>query len=365
MSEEKSNIIERPFGAKLYSEILEKGLAYVKDRMEGKVKSFKTPWATLNDSGLNGVDWGSMITIGARPGSGKTMLVNQILYESKTNNLGQDFNILEFQFEMRPETSAGRAFAVAAALDYNQVLSSYKQLDKFSFELMKKLVQETKELEEQGVYRIQINKPLSAKEIEKAIYIYYEKLGNKPLIVTIDHSWLIKKGVDEKEKIQTLYNATECLMNLKNNIPVIIFMITQLNRNIDDAIRKVPGSIVNYPTSTDIFGGDALMQGSDMVLVINRPEPNGVAIYGNKGYIMEKNTIALHIIKNRHSKDDNNIVFLEAQFDKGRAVEMPEPNSSNPTGLSYNRLSSQRKVANIKTGTGKQFTPNTDLGESV
>lgn len=356
---------ERPYGAKLYSEILEQGLHYVEQRMQGKVRSFKTPWDGLNDSGLNGIDWGSMITIGARPGSGKTMLVNQILGESKKNNPDQDFNILEFQFEMRAETSAGRAFAVATGLDYNQVLSSYKQLDAFSYELMKKLIQETKELESKGVYRIQVTKPLSAKEIEKAIYLYYEKLGSKPLIVTIDHSWLIKKGADEKEKIQTLYNTTEYLMNLKNNIPVIIFMITQLNRSMDDPNRKVPGSIVNYPTSTDIFGGDALMQGSDMVLVMNRPEPNGVSIYGNKGYIMTDTSIALHIIKNRHSKGDNSIIFLEAQYHLGRAVETIEPQVSNPSGLGYNRLSNQKKVPNLKTGAGKPFIPNTDIQNNL
>ena len=78
-------IKDRPFGIRSYVEILEEGLNYIEDRRTGKIKSLTLPWDGLNNAGVAGLEWGSMLTIGARPGSGKTMFVSQILRESKTS----------------------------------------------------------------------------------------------------------------------------------------------------------------------------------------------------------------------------------------------------------------------------------------
>jgi len=93
----------RPGGAKFIHEIYEEGLQYIKDRRDGRIRSFKTPWLGLNEATLNGLEWGSLLTIGARPGQGKTLMVGQILRESYKHNPDQHFNILEFQFEMGPK----------------------------------------------------------------------------------------------------------------------------------------------------------------------------------------------------------------------------------------------------------------------
>jgi len=322
---------ERPYGAKTYFEILQEGLQYIEDRKKGKIQSFRTPWPTLNDVGVGGLEWNSIVTIGARPGSGKTMFVSQILRESRILNPGQDFNILEFQFEMGSKQSATRAFVAATALDYNMVLSTTKELDDFSFKQMKQYVQETKELESSGIHRFQINTPLTHKDIEKAIHTYYNALGGKPMLISLDHSWLVKKGLDEKEKINTLYNTVEMLMKVKNELPIIVFMISQLNRSIDDPARKTPGSIGNYPTSSDIFGGDALQQGSDMVLVLTRPYKADIPIYGPKQYMCKSEDLFLHILKSRNGSDDTNIVFLNGDFRKQKMVEVISPPNVNNT----------------------------------
>jgi replicative DNA helicase len=316
---------QRPYGAKTYFEILQEGLQYIEDRKKGKIKSFKTPWPTLDIAGVGGLEWNSIITIGARPGSGKTMFVSQILREARILNPTQDFNILEFQFEMGAKQSATRAFAAATALDYNLILSTTKEVDEFSLKMMRQYAAETQELEKQNVHRLQINTPLTSKDIEKAIHTYYNALGGKPMLISLDHSWLIKKGVDEKEKITTLYNTVETLMKVKNELPIIVFIISQLNRSIDEPLRKTPGSIANYPTSSDIFGGDALQQGSEMVLVLTRPFKADIPIYGPKQYVCKKDDIFLHILKSRNGSDDTNLVFLEADFGKQRMIETIPP----------------------------------------
>jgi replicative DNA helicase len=334
-------VSERPFGLKTYIEILEEGLQYIQDRQTGRVKSVMLPWTGLNNAGVAGLEWGSLLTVGARPGSGKTMFVSQILRECKHLNPSQEFNILEFQFEMGAKQTASRDFASQVGLDYNQVLSTYKQVDDFSIKMMKQYLEDSKSFFKLGNYRTQINEPLTVKQMEQAIYKTYEGLGGKPLIVTVDHSWLIKKA-DEKEKLNTLYNTAEMLMKVKNKLPIITFMISQLNRSIDDPIRKMPGTIGNYPTSSDIFGGDALQQASDMVIVLTRPYKADIEIYGRKEYVCKTEDVFCHILKSRNSADDINLIFLKAEFAKQRMIEVPEPTSNNPTGAPPQRRTGNR-----------------------
>lgn len=324
----------RPYNLKTYVEILKEGLEYVEDRQKGKIRSFALPWDSINRFGVGGLEWGSMLTVGARPGAGKTMFVSQILRESKLYNPKQNFNILEFQFEMAPKQTAARDFVSQLALDYNEVLSVGSKLDDFYVERIKNYIEECEKLEKMGVYRVQINESLTAPEIGEAIYRCYTELNSAPLVVTIDHSWLIKKGKGDKDKFDVLYNTVEMLMHLKNKLPIIVIMITQLNRNIDETSRKVPGTIGNYPTSSDIFGGDALMQGSDMVLALNRPYKADINLYGPKEYVCGTDDIFVHIIKSRNSNDDNNLLFMKADFTRQRIYETIEPASNNPTGLS-------------------------------
>lgn len=342
-----SPIKDRPFGLRTYVEILEEGLQYIKDRKAGKIKSLSLPWTGLNNAGVGGLEWGSMLTIGARPGSGKTMFVSQILRESKYLNPTQEFNILEFQFEMGAKQTASRDFASQVGLDYNQVLSTYKEIDDFSIKLMQQYLDDTKSFQKYGNFRTQINEPLTVKQMEEAIYKVYEGLGGKPMIVTIDHSWLIKKDVAEKEKIATLYNTVEMLMRVKNKLPIVVFMISQLNRSIDEPVRKTPGTIGNYPTSSDIFGGDALQQGSDMVLVLTRPFKADIEIYGRKEYACKTDDIFCHILKSRNSADDTNLIFLKAEFAKQKMVEIPEPIANNPTGAPPQRRTANRFGNNL------------------
>jgi replicative DNA helicase len=335
-----------PYGAKTYSEILDSGLEYIRQRRDGIIKSIKTPWPSLNKAGVGGLEWNSLLTIAARPGAGKTMFVSQVLRECKILNADQHFNILEFQFEMGEKQIASRAFAAEAALDYGVILSTEKQLDEFSYNRLKRYVEDTKALEGLGVQRRVITTPLTTRQMEKAIHTWYNAMGQAPLIVTVDHSWLIKKDIDEKEKLSTLYNNVEMLMTIKRELPIIVLMISQLNRNIEDPNRKTPGSIGNYPTGSDVFGGDALQQGSDMLLVLSRPYTMQIQCYGPKEYMVDKKDIFVHILKSRNNSDDNNLVFLRGDFATQRMIETSEPAASNPTG---NRFTPRRSG-----GTGRQ-----------
>ena len=351
---------KKKYGRKSYVNVLEKGLKYITKRRNGEIKSLITPWPSLNEAGINGLEWGSMLTIGARPGAGKTMIVSQILREARRLNPDQKFNILEFQFEMGDEQYAARQFAGEMAQDYGVILSTKKQLDDFTLKNITKYIEDCKDMEVHGLSRDVISESLTHTDMEEAIQEAYVEGGSKPMIVTIDHSWLIKKRLDEKEKIATLYNTTEMLMKLKNKIPIIVIMITQLNRSIDEASRKTPGTIANYPTSGDIFGGDALMQGSDLVIALSRPAKADVKVYGPYAYQVENEDVFMHLLKIRNGNDDNKLVFLKMDGQLQQMVEVPEFKALRPEGATsaYQRYSE-------RTGGGSRRNVTAEVGEEL
>ena len=355
--------MELKYGAKTYLEVLEEALKYIEDRRTGRITSFKTPWQGVNKSGINGLEWGSMLTIAARPGSGKTMVASQIIREAIAKNPTQKFNILEFQFEMGAKQYGSRDFAAQIAKDYNVVLSSDKQLDEYSMQMLEHYKEETKRLALDGVHRLFLGKPMSHKMIYDAVHYYYNNFpgpdgtpSGNPLIVTIDHSWLIKKSDSEKDKYEALYNTVEMLMKLKNELPVIIIMLSQLNRTIDEAIRKVPGSIANYPTSSDIFGGDALMQGSDMLVVLNRPANVDIKCYGPQKFLATDDTIFMHLLKVRNGANAENLLFFKAEFNRQRMVETAPPTILAQPNLAQGGFRTQNKA-------GK--APSADIGNEL
>ena len=75
-------------------------LKYMHARSTGDEKSIYTPWPKFNDAATDGLEWNTLTVIGGRPGSGKTLIKDQIIRESFALNPDDKFRVLEFQFEM-------------------------------------------------------------------------------------------------------------------------------------------------------------------------------------------------------------------------------------------------------------------------
>jgi len=255
-------------------------LRYLKGRMEGVIKSIKTPWDKFNDATTDGLEWHSMTVIGGRPGSGKTLIKDQIVREAFKLNPTESFRVLEFQFEM---------LAVEEPITVNE----FK-------EAVSDYMKEHMILNESGEY-----------EFTKTI-------------ITLDHSLLLKKAPFEKDKFDTLYNLGEAITELKRKYPIAFIILTQLNRGIDNPERNEDGKYGNYILESDIFGSDALLQHADTLIGINRPGKQKIRFYGPDRYIIEDDKVlVLHFLKCRNG--DNRMSFFKAQFDRMRITEMPTP----------------------------------------
>lgn len=303
-------------------------LVYLKGRKDGHIRSLKTPWEKFNDATTDGLEWHSMTVIGGRPGSGKTLIKDQLVRESFRLNPDETFRVLEFQFEMLARTSAIREFSSVLGKSYKYLCSADGQL---SNEDLAVCYEHAKERVKIPIDIVE--EPITVNELKEVIVDYMNTHATKDdegivqftkTIVTLDHSLLLKKAPFEKDKFDTLYNLGEAITELKRKYPIAFIILTQLNRGIDHPERNEDGKYGNYILESDIFGSDALLQHADTLIGINRPAKQKIRFYGPDKYIIENDRVlVLHFLKCRNG--DNRMSFFRAEFERMRISEMSTP----------------------------------------
>ena len=303
-------------------------LKYLKGRKDGEIKSIRTPWNRFNDATVDGLEWHSMIVIAGRPGTGKTLIKDQIIREAFKLNTHCYFRVLEYQFEMVAKASAIREYSAVIGKSYKYLCSADNNVLtdselKTCYDYSKGKVSDPIEI---------IQEPCTVNELEEFTSAWFEHHsktvnGEKvytPGIVTLDHSILLKRASFEKDRMDTLYNLGECLTRLKRKYPIIWIILSQLNRNVDQAERGGDGKHGNYILDSDIFGSDALLQHADTVVAFNRPASRSIRLYGPDKYVIDDDNILVgHFLKVRNG--DTRMSFFRAEFHKMSIVEIPPP----------------------------------------
>ena len=295
-------------------------LHYMKGKQQGVIPSYKTPWPKFNNATLNGIEFNTITVIGARPASGKTLMVDQIVREGFKLNPGLNIRVLQFQLEMFGRTTKLREFSSITKKTYRYLCSAEDEGIVVSDDIIKKCHEYAKEASK---YPIDIiDESVSVKEFRSEIIEYMKKYYNT--IVTLDHSVLIKKGDNENSKQETLAALGEVCTELKKKFPIAFILLTQLNRDTDRPERNENGKYGNFILESDIYGGDGLVQHADLVVGINRPAKRFINYYGPDRYIIEDdNTLVLHWIKSRNGEVGMN--FFKAEFHNMIISEMDTP----------------------------------------
>ena len=310
---------------KHYSDVMNEGLIYIHNRATGHSKSLRTQWKQFNIIGLNGVEWHSLYVIGARPGVGKTLIASSLTRELQNLNPDQDFAVLHFQFEMLGRNMALRELSSANNMNIRYLQSAKDDgmppLSSTDFDKLKAYAHANK-----GRKEFIIDKALTVNEMQSALIQFYKKV-EKPFVVTLDHTLLVKQSGSEKSKQETLNNLAVMMAEMKNKLPVIFLILTQLNREIDDAERQKPGQLSNFPTEKDVFGSDALLQCADVMIAFNRPAKYNLQLYGPQQFMItpsDKYLLAMHVLKNRYG--EVGIQWYRADYAKMTVDEADEPN---------------------------------------
>lgn len=302
---------------KTIGEVYQAGLTYVKARQQGQTRSLRTPWPVVNEAGVNGFEWGTIITLAGRPGTGKTAFVNQFTRSAHRNNLGEDFHVIDFQFEMHERQTAVREFTGVTGVKYSELLSAHRPVGD---NVIVEIEQFINLNSQRDIYIV--DEPMTISGIRQLVIDHWKE-HKKPMILTIDHSLLVRLDKGERDKFEMLYNLGEMMTEIKKKLPVIWIVLTQMNRSMEDASRKVPGTVANYPTGADIFGADALLQHSDMVLILNHPAKNQIPEYGPYRYKVTPSMVVAHFVKVRNG--DPMIGFFDFVGAQAKFIQIPTP----------------------------------------
>ena len=293
-------------------------LRYMLDRQSGKEKSIYTPWHKFNDAVTDGLEWNTLTVIGGRPGSGKTLIKDQIIRESFVLNPEDDFRVLEFQFEMVGRTSAIREFSSLTGQTYKQLCSAGTTLTNDTFNKCHMYAKE----------RIKnpvdiISTPMTVNQMREQIDAYFNE-HNKKTIITLDHTLLVKRAPYQNNRLDMLFELGELFTQVKREYPCMFLTLSQLNRNIDNPDRAVDGKYGNYVLESDIFGSDAMLQHADTLIGLNRPAKQKIRLYGPDRYIIQDDkTLVMHFLKARNG--DARMSFFKAAFERMQIQEMDTP----------------------------------------
>lgn len=295
-------------------------LKYMKNRQSGLEKSIYTPWPKFNDATVDGLEWNSLTVIAARPGSGKTLIKDQIIRESFTLNPHDDFRVLEFQFEMVGRNSAIREFTSVTGKAYKELTSANGE--KLSDSVLNSCYEYAKV---RVKYPIDvISTPLTVNQMREQIDMYMNVHKGKKTIITLDHTLLVKRAPYQKDRLDMLFELGEFFTQCKRDYPCLFIALSQLNRNVEDPERAIDGKYGNYITEQDIFGSDAMLQHADTLIGINRPAHRKIRFYGPDRYVIEDDSILVfHFLKARNG--DTRISFFKGLFSQMEIVEINTP----------------------------------------
>ena len=294
-------------------------LKYMLARQSGEEKSIQTPWPKFNDAITDGLEWNTLTVIGGRPGSGKTLIKDQIVRESFILNPAEDYRVLEFSFEMVGRTTALREFSSLTGKTYKELCSAGTKLTQDTFN---KCHMYAKDRIKSPVD--QITTPMTVNQMRDQVDIYMNMHKGKKTIITLDHSILVKRAPYQNNRLDMLFELGEFFTEMKRKYPCMFICLSQLNRNIDNPDRAVNGKYGNYVLESDIFGSDAMLQHADTLIGINRPAKQKIREYGPDRYIIEDDkTLVLHFLKARNG--DTRMSFFKAAFERMEIHEMDTP----------------------------------------
>lgn len=274
-------------------------LRYIKGRIDGNIKSLKTPWAGFNKAGMNGIEWGSIVTIAGMSGSGKTAILNELETGLFEMNPDEKFAVLSFNFEMMARRLVGRKISKNLNKTVKQIYSAdlVEKEKNITLNEYQKAIEYAKEISNKPVWYVDI--PGTVQEIKNTIEhfgIRMEENLDKGILVTLDHSILVRKS-NEQNQLETLYELAAMFNEMKKKIKSSYIIVSQLNRNIE-SVERIQNKNLHYPQKSDVFGADALYQYSDIFMITHRPEMLNLRAYGPLDLPVE-GVIYWHYIKTR------------------------------------------------------------------
>lgn len=301
---------------KSFSQAAQEELNYIKKRKSGEIKPLKTSLKKFNKALMAGISKGDIITLAGASGSGKTAFLNQLETDLFDCNPGEKIAILNFNFEMQARRLIGRKISRSLGKTVKQLYSAddVNATNITDFELNETEAY-LKSIEHRPVHYVEISGNVD--EIEKTILKFNDMYPDRWIIVTLDHSGLVKKK-GNKNNVDHMYDVMFMFNTVKKKIDASFILVSQLNRNILSEDRKLNPKL-HYPDRSDIWGSDSVYIYSDLVAVLHRPEMLGILQYGPER-MPTTNKVFMHYIKCRDGEQF--IAMMENDLANNQIIEI-------------------------------------------
>lgn len=233
-----------------------------------------------------GLYGGMLVTVGARPGIGKTAFGAINLVE-KAIHRNKDIAVDVFTLEMSKREMVNRYVSMHTGLSSHKLRNPNKILGPKE----KREVREC--LDKLRTYNMRVHDSSSTlQDIRSQIKTRTFEHGDKPYLCVIDYLGLIKTKDKKKDRRLEIEDITRELKILANELNIVIVLLSQLSRGVEHRQNKTP-------ILSDLRESGSIEQDSNVVGFLHRPDEN------------DKTAIELVIQKNR----EGSLGTLKFQFD--------------------------------------------------
>jgi len=259
------------------NEAMTRYLALLDDRMHGRAADLGMPTGLTDlDRILNGgLRRGALITVGARPGMGKSAFA-----ESLACNMSPDFSVLFLSMEMPEAEVTERAIANWGKVSSTK-LATAKELTDADWSGATKaalMAQRSKLFIDDMPGLTLLDVTLKARQIKR-------RHGLDVLIV----DYLQLMSGSEEKRYQQIEAITKGLKILAKTLNIAVLALSQFSRDIE----KRPNP---RPKSSDFRDSGSIEQDSDVLLGLYREEVDKPDVHNLKGWAQ------LYVMKNRQGK---------------------------------------------------------------
>jgi len=304
---------------KRIDQVFDEELLYIEARMKGLIKSMLTPWPTINKAGIQGWEWGTINTIAAMSGVGKTAAVNQLVTETHGCNPGEPISILFYTMEM----AATKLIARTISHDIKWTVQDiYTNMDQAKLDYIKTNIKVNHD--QKDIFYEEIPKTSFATRNE--IEAFIKARPRRKVLVIYDHALLVRSDNQDSER-ERLIQLMSHFNDLKKIYPNSMYiLLAQLNRDLED-MSRILKPMLQFPKKGDIFGSDACFQFSDVVLVLHDPYKLNIVQYGpnkwpTRGFVFG------HLLKVREGIPDK-VVMFHNKLEHNRLVELTQQDLTN------------------------------------
>lgn len=233
-----------------------------------------------------GLFGGMLVTIGARPGVGKTAFAAVNLVDEAIKN-NKDIAIDVFTLEMGKREMVNRFISMHTEISTFKLRNPNKILGPKDKRLVRECVEKLKE------YNLRIHdKSSTIQDIRSQIKSRVFEHGDKPYMCVIDYLGLIKTNERHKDRRLEIESITRDLKILANELNIAIILLSQLSRGVEHRQDKMP-------VLSDLRESGSIEQDSNVVAFLHNPDES------------EQENIQLVIRKNR----EGSLGILSFKFD--------------------------------------------------